>query len=74
MCFQETKTDLDKIKGKALYSAVPGDYEQHWNCSIRRKGYSGVGLMTKIRPLSVVHGIGIEEHDQEGRVLTAEFK
>ena len=38
------------------------------------KGYSGTAIFTKVKPLSVTYGIGIEEHDQEGRVITAEFE
>lgn len=65
-CLQETKLqegqhDLD----------LPG-YHQYWNYAAK-KGYSGTALFTKEEPLSVSYGIGIEEHDQEGRVITAEF-
>ena len=48
-------------------------YYQYWNYA-EKKGYSGVALFTKEEPLSVVYGMGIEEHDHEGRVLTAEYK
>lgn len=47
-------------------------YESYYN-SAKKKGYSGVAIYTKHHPLSVVRGIGIEEHDQEGRVLTLEY-
>lgn len=50
---------------------LPG-YEQYWN-SAERKGYSGTAVFTRIKPLSVCNGIGIEEHDHEGRVITLEF-
>src|SRR5690606_35064258 len=43
------------------------------NCAVK-KGYSGTAVFTKIKPLSVKFGLGIEEHDQEGRVITAEFE
>lgn len=68
----ETKTDADKVARK-FASVIPRCYEQHWNCSKVKKGYSGVAMLTKIKPLAVTHGIGIEKHDQEGRVVTFEF-
>ena len=48
-------------------------YEQYFNYAVR-KGYSGTAVFTKIKPEKVTYGIGIEEHDQEGRVITLEFK
>ena len=69
----ETKADLAKIKSKKLNEALPEGYEQHWNCSIAKKGYSGVALFSKIKPIQVTYGIGVSKHDQEGRVITAEF-
>lgn len=50
---------------------LPG-YYQYWNYAVK-KGYSGTAIFTKKEPLSVAYGIGIEEHDQEGRVITLEF-
>lgn len=50
---------------------LPG-YYQYWNYA-EKKGYSGTALFTKEEPLSVTYGLGIEEHDKEGRVITAEF-
>ena len=50
---------------------LPG-YEQYWNYA-EKKGYSGTAIFSKMKPLSVRYGIGIEEHDQEGRVITLEF-
>ena len=47
---------------------LPG-YHQYWNYA-NRKGYSGTAIFTKKEPLSVFYGIGIEEHDKEGRVIT----
>lgn len=47
-------------------------YEQFWN-SAEKKGYSGTAVFTRIPPLSVSYGLGIEEHDKEGRVITVEF-
>eukprot|EP00347_Sterkiella_histriomuscorum_P023065 403336088 len=73
VCFNEIKTDPEKIKSASFHTKIPKDYEQYWNCSKSKKGYSGTGLITKIKPIKVTFDIGIEEHDQEGRVITAEF-
>jgi exodeoxyribonuclease-3 len=48
-------------------------YHQYWNYA-EKKGYSGVAVFTKKEPLSVTYGLGIEEHDKEGRVITLEFE
>ena len=66
-CVQETKMQ----KGQAEFD-FPG-YEEYWN-SAEKKGYSGTAIFTKIKPLNVSYDIGIAEHDQEGRVITAEFE
>ncbi|SMB78895.1 exodeoxyribonuclease-3 [Desulfonispora thiosulfatigenes DSM 11270] len=63
---QETKLQEGQIDLK-----LEG-YEQYWNYAVK-KGYSGTAIFTKYTPLSVTYGIGIEEHDQEGRVITMEF-
>lgn len=55
-----------------LVLELPG-YYQYWNYA-KRKGYSGTAIFTKIKPLSVSYGIGVPEHDQEGRVITLEFE
>ena len=65
-CIQESKlqegqVDLD----------LPG-YHQYWNYA-EKKGYSGTAMFTKEEPVAVTYGLGIEEHDHEGRVITAEF-
>ena len=48
-------------------------YYQYWNYA-EKKGYSGTALFTKVKPISVTYGIGVEEHDHEGRVITAEYE
>ena len=58
-------------KGK-LHWILPG-YFQYWNYA-EKKGYSGTAIFTKEEPISVAYGIGIEEHDHEGRVITLEYK
>lgn len=65
-CLQETKLQQGQI---AL--DLPG-YHQYWNYA-EKKGYSGTALFTKTEPLSVTCGIGVDRHDHEGRVITAEF-
>lgn len=65
-CLQETKLQEGQIDLE-----LPG-YHQYWNYA-EKKGYSGTALFTKEEPISVRYGIGIEEHDMEGRVITAEF-
>ncbi|EJO49178.1 exodeoxyribonuclease III [Veillonella sp. ACP1] len=65
-CLQETKLQPHQIELE-----LPG-YEQFWNSAVK-KGYSGTAVFTRIKPIAVTNGIGIEEHDQEGRVITAEF-
>ena len=67
LCIQETKAHEEQVG-----LTTPG-YHQYWNSAVK-KGYSGTLILTKIPPLSESHGIGIEEHDQEGRVLTLEYE
>ena len=66
ICLQETK-----LSEGQLVLELPG-YHQYWNSAVK-KGYSGTALFTKREPLSVTYGLGIEEHDHEGRVLTLEY-
>ena len=66
-CLQETKLQAGQIE-----LDLEG-YEQYWNYAVK-KGYSGTAVFTKKKPLNVTYGIGIEEHDQEGRVITLEFE
>ena len=65
-CLQETKLQEGQI------SLELSGYHQYWNYA-EKKGYSGTAVFTKEEPLSVTYGIGIEEHDHEGRVITLEF-
>ena len=66
-CLQETKME----QGQAELDLA--GYQEYWN-SAQKKGYSGTAVFTKKEPLSVTNGIGIEKHDQEGRVITLEFE
>ena len=65
-CLQETKLQQGQI------DFAPEGYYCYWNYA-EKKGYSGTAIFTKIEPLSVSYGLGIEEHDHEGRVITLEF-
>lgn len=65
-CIQESKLQEGQITLE-----LPG-YHQYWNYAVK-KGYSGTAIFTKEEPLSVSYGLGLEEHDQEGRVITLEF-
>jgi exodeoxyribonuclease-3 len=66
-CLQETKVQEGQIELN-----LEG-YHQYWNYA-EKKGYSGTAIFTKEKPLSVSYGIGKEEHDREGRVITSEFE
>ena len=66
-CIQETKCQIDQIELEFE------GYKSFWN-SAEKKGYSGTAIYTKEKPISVKYGIGIEQHDKEGRVITLEFK
>ena len=65
-CIQESKLQEGQVELE-----LPG-YHQYWNYA-EKKGYSGTAMFTKEEPVSVAYGLGIEEHDHEGRVITAVF-
>ena len=67
ICLQETKMQADQMD-----ASMPG-YEVFFNSAVK-KGYSGTAVFTRVKPVSVSFDIGIEEHDQEGRVITVEFE
>ena len=69
LCLQETKAQQEQVELGMEFS----EYDVYFNSAVK-KGYSGTAIFTKVKPLSVTYGIGIEEHDQEGRVITAEFE
>ena len=66
-CIQETKCQPEQVELEFE------GYTSYWN-SAEKKGYSGTAIFTKRKPLNVTYGIGIEEHDKEGRVITLEFE
>ncbi|TYS20954.1 exodeoxyribonuclease III [Bacillus subtilis] len=67
ICLQETKIQDGQV------DLQPEGYHVYWNYAVK-KGYSGTAVFSKQEPQRVMYGIGIEEHDQEGRVITLEFK
>ena len=66
-CLQETKCQPEQIELKFE------GYKSYWN-SAEKKGYSGTAIFTKKEPINVTYGIGKEEHDKEGRVITLEYE
>src|SRR5262245_56638973 len=67
LCLQEAKAQPDDVE-----QLWPVAYSTYWNVA-QKRGYSGTAIFTRTRPLQVTTGIGVKEHDTEGRVLTAEF-
>ncbi|MEA3335976.1 MAG: exodeoxyribonuclease III [Chloroflexota bacterium] len=70
LCLQETRAEAHQVPADIREYA---GYHTYWNPSKTRKGYSGTGLMTRQKPLSVTFGLGINEFDQEGRTIIAEY-
>lgn len=66
-CIQETKLQEGQIELELK------GYNQYWNYA-EKKGYSGTAIFTKNKPIDIIYGIGIDEHDHEGRVITLEFE
>jgi len=75
--FKEADADIFSLQETKLQAGQidleTEGYHQYWNYA-EKKGYSGVAVFTKKEPLSVAYGIGVEEHDHEGRVITLEFE
>lgn len=69
LCLQETRAEESQVLDPLWHS----DYSAFWNAA-DKKGYSGTAIFTKPKPLSVRLGLGMEEHDREGRVITAEYE
>ncbi|HNP97215.1 MAG TPA: exodeoxyribonuclease III [Cyclobacteriaceae bacterium] len=70
LCLQETKASAEEAK--STLEALD-EYKIYTNSSKARKGYSGTAILSKEEPVQVTYDIGLEEHDQEGRVITAEY-
>lgn len=74
LALNETKISDENLKNESSLKNIAGNgYEGFFNCCQTKKGYSGVAIFTKYKPISVVKGIGISKHDEEGRALTMEF-
>lgn len=69
LCLQETKISADLVDQFSFQ-----DYPYSYWCCAQKKGYSGTAILSKFEPINVTYGLGIEKHDQEGRVITAEFQ
>ena len=69
LCLQETKARPEQVDLPFEFS----DYHAYWNSAVK-PGYSGTAIFTREKPLNVIYGLDIEEHDQEGRVITAEYE
>ncbi|MBX2910620.1 MAG: exodeoxyribonuclease III [Cyclobacteriaceae bacterium] len=70
LCLQETKASAEEAKATL---EIMDEYYIYTNSSKARKGYSGTAILTREEPVQVTYDMGLEEHDQEGRVITAEF-
>ena len=70
LCLQETKAQVEDVR---TVLSLMSQYHVYVNSSKERKGYSGTAILTKAKPLNVTYDIGIDVHDQEGRVITAEY-
>ena len=70
-CIQETKMQENQVDDNI--KEIVKEYNSYWN-SAEKKGYSGTAIFSKEKPINVTYGIGKEEHDKEGRVITLEFK
>lgn len=70
-CIQETKMQEEQID--LNIHEIFKEYNQYWNSALKR-GYSGTAVFSKKKPINIAYGIGIEEHDKEGRVITLEFE
>ena len=69
-CIQETKMQEEQIDNNI--KEIFKEYNEYWN-SAEKKGYSGTAVFSKVKPLNVTYGIGVTEHDKEGRIITLEF-
>ena len=75
--FSKAEADIFSVQETKLQEGqidfAPEGYFSYWNYA-EKKGYSGVAVFTKKKPVAVTYGIGIDEHDNEGRVITLEFE
>ncbi|XP_077218004.1 apurinic endonuclease-redox protein isoform X2 [Tasmannia lanceolata] len=71
LCLQETKLQEKDVEG--IKHLIEGYDNSFWTCSVSKLGYSGTAVISRIKPLSVKYGLGILDHDSEGRLVTVEF-
>ena len=69
LCLQETKAQVDQVR-EVVFDMDYHIYANH----AEKKGYSGTAILSKVEPLNVTYDIGIENHDKEGRIITAEYE
>ncbi|KAI3905592.1 hypothetical protein MKX01_036501 [Papaver californicum] len=72
LCLQETKLQ-EKDVGDIKRCIIEGYDNSFWTCSVSKLGYSGTAVISRIKPVSVRYGLGIQDHDSEGRLVTVEF-
>ncbi|XP_055801577.1 DNA-(apurinic or apyrimidinic site) endonuclease, chloroplastic isoform X2 [Solanum dulcamara] len=71
LCLQETK--LQEKDVEAIKESLQDYKNSFWTCSVSKLGYSGTAIISRIKPLSIKYGLGIPDHDTEGRLVTVEF-
>ena len=74
LILNETKIDEQAFNKDKPGDDIPKEYNQYWSFCKVKKGYSGVCLFSKTKPISVQEGMGVEKHDEEGRTITAEYE
>ena len=74
LCLNETKIDLITLKKEKYELLFKKDYLTYWNFSNDKKGYSGVSIFTKYKPIKIIYEMGIKKHDKEGRIILIEYK
>ncbi|KAJ3669226.1 hypothetical protein LUZ60_011176 [Juncus effusus] len=72
LCLQETKIQEKDIE-EVRETLIEGYKNNYWTCSLTKLGYSGTAIISRIKPISVSYGLGVADHDGEGRLLTVEF-
>jgi len=74
ICFNEVKTSQEAIDKDKLTSWVPAEYTCYFNPSKLKKSHSGTAVITRYKPISVKYGMGVDQHDMQGRIITLEFE
>lgn len=74
LCLNETRIDKPTLLDLKYDNLFSDYYLSYWNCSTNKKGYAGVAIFTKYKPINIYYGMEKEEHDEEGRLLTLEYE